>query len=48
MSDITPTPDSIAEQLLTFERELKAARSPQEARVVRDRFLGRKNSVVAS
>jgi phenylalanyl-tRNA synthetase alpha chain len=48
MSDITPTADSVAEQIARFERELRDAPSLHEAKSVRDRFLGRKNSVVAS
>jgi phenylalanyl-tRNA synthetase alpha chain len=46
MSD-TPTANSIAEQVATFERELAAARSLHDAKGVRDRFLGRKNSVLS-
>ncbi len=43
-----PDSTSVAEQLAVFERELAAARTPRDAQDVRDRFLGRKNSVVAS
>ena len=43
-----PDSTSVAEQLAAFEQELAAARTPREAQAVRDRFLGRKNSVVAS
>jgi phenylalanyl-tRNA synthetase alpha chain len=43
-----PTPDSVATQIAAFERELAAATSARDAQSVRDRFLGRKNSVVAS
>lgn len=43
-----PDSTSVAEQLATFERELAAAPSPRDAQAVRDRFLGRKNSVVAA
>jgi phenylalanyl-tRNA synthetase alpha chain len=45
-----PIPDdaAVAEQLAAFERELVEARSSRDAQSVRDRFLGRKNSVVAS
>ena len=43
-----PDSTSVAEQLATFERELAAASSPRDAQAVRDRFLGRKNSVVAT
>jgi len=38
----------VAAQLAAFEAELAAAKSPRDAQSVRDRFLGRKNSVVAS
>ena len=47
MSDL-PTPDAVAAHIAAFERELAAAPSIREAQSVRDRFLGRKNSVVAS
>ena len=43
-----PDSTSVAEQLEAFDRELVAARTPRDAQDVRDRFLGRKNSVVAS
>lgn len=43
-----PDSTSVAEQLAAFEQELAAARSTRDAQAVRDRFLGRKNSVVAS
>ncbi len=43
-----PTSESVAEQVARFERELAAATSARDAQSVRDRFLGRKNSVVAS
>src|SRR4051812_4493126 len=43
-----PDATSVATQLATFEQELSAAPSLREAQAVRDRFLGRKNSVVAS
>jgi phenylalanyl-tRNA synthetase alpha chain len=48
MSNVTPTPDSIAEQIATFERELRDASSHHDAKAVRDRFLGRKSSVLSS
>src|SRR5262245_52660886 len=43
-------PDSAAltAQIAAFERELAAATSGRDAQAVRDRYLGRKNSVVAS
>jgi phenylalanyl-tRNA synthetase alpha chain len=43
-----PDSTSVAGQLAAFEQELAAARSLREAQAIRDRFLGRKNSVVAS
>jgi phenylalanyl-tRNA synthetase alpha chain len=43
-----PSDTSVAEQLALFEQQLAAAGSSREAQAVRDRFLGRKNSVVAS
>lgn len=43
-----PDSSSVAEQLALFERDLAAASSLRDAQAVRDRFLGRKNSVVAS
>ncbi|MES1256653.1 MAG: phenylalanine--tRNA ligase subunit alpha [Acidobacteriota bacterium] len=43
-------PDATAVETATaaFAAELAAARSPRDAQAVRDRYLGRKNSVVAS
>ncbi len=43
-----PDSSAVAEQLAAFERELAAAPTTRDAQAVRDRFLGRKNSVVAS
>jgi phenylalanyl-tRNA synthetase alpha chain len=43
-----PSPESVSEQLAAFERELAAATTARDAQSVRDRYLGRKNSVVAS
>jgi phenylalanyl-tRNA synthetase alpha chain len=48
MSSALPDQTSVAEQVAAFEAELRAARSPRDAQSVRDRFLGRRNSVVAS
>lgn len=42
-----PDSTSVAAQFATFEQELAAAQTPRDAQAVRDRFLGRKNSVVA-
>src|SRR5215471_8821416 len=44
----TPDAAAVAEQLSAFDRDLAAAKSPRDAQSVRDRFLGRKNSIVAS
>jgi phenylalanyl-tRNA synthetase alpha chain len=46
MSDL-PTPDAVAAHLAAFERELAAAKSFADAKSLRDRYLARKNSVVA-
>jgi phenylalanyl-tRNA synthetase alpha chain len=48
MPDLLPSAESVAELTARFEHELAAAPSRREAQAVRDRFLGRKNSVVAS
>src|SRR6266540_3681694 len=48
MSDLPPTPESVAQLVAQFERELAAAKSTRDAQSVRDRYLGRKNSVVAT
>jgi phenylalanyl-tRNA synthetase alpha chain len=42
-----PDQAAVAEQIAAFERELAAAPSPRDAQSIRDKFLGRKNSVVA-
>ncbi len=47
MSDL-PNADSVAVHIAAFERELAAAAPGREAQAIRDRFLGRKNSIVAS
>ena len=45
---MTPRDDeSIDDVLARFEREVHAAVSDHEAQLVRDRYLGRKQSVVA-
>lgn len=45
-----PLPDhaAVRDQIAAFETDLAAAPSPHEAQAVRDKYLGRKNSVVAS
>jgi phenylalanyl-tRNA synthetase alpha chain len=48
MSDLLPTSDTVAAQIAAFERELGAASSARDAQAVRDRYLARKNSVVAA
>jgi phenylalanyl-tRNA synthetase alpha chain len=46
--DLLPSAESVAELVAQFERSLAEATSDREAQALRDRFLGRKNSVVAS
>jgi phenylalanyl-tRNA synthetase alpha chain len=48
MPDLLPSPESVAQLVAQFEHELGAAASARDAQLVRDRYLGRKNSVVAS
>ena len=48
MSDLLPSPESVAALVTQFERELAAATSARDAQSVRDRYLGRKSSIVAS
>jgi phenylalanyl-tRNA synthetase alpha chain len=48
MTDAAPGPESVQHLIAQFEAELAAVRSPREAHALRDRFLGRKNSIVAS
>jgi phenylalanyl-tRNA synthetase alpha chain len=48
MTDPLPSSDSVSAHIGNFERELAAAKSVRDAQTVRDRYLGRKNSVVAS
>src|SRR5262245_14733262 len=48
MPDLVPSADSVAELVAQFERTLAEAKSDRDAQAARDRFLGRKNSVVAS
>src|SRR3954462_1929358 len=43
-----PDSESVAAQVRAFEAELAVAASPRDAQTVRDRYLGRKNSVVAT
>jgi phenylalanyl-tRNA synthetase alpha chain len=48
MSNLPPSAESVAVLVAQFERELGAATSDRDAQSVRDQYLGRKNSVVAS
>jgi phenylalanyl-tRNA synthetase alpha chain len=43
-----PDQAAVHAQIASFDAELAAAGSPREAQAVRDRYLGRKNSVVSS
>jgi phenylalanyl-tRNA synthetase alpha chain len=43
-----PDDTAVRTQIAAFEAELAAATSARDAQAVRDRFLGRKNSIVAS
>jgi phenylalanyl-tRNA synthetase alpha chain len=43
-----PDQAAVDVQIAAFERELADARSARDAQTVRDRYLGRKNSIVAS
>ena len=48
MSDLLPSSESVVLLVQDFERELAAAASARDAQSLRDRYLGRKNSIVAS
>ena len=48
VSDRVPDSAAVERALAAFEAELAAARTPRDAQAVRDRYLGRKHSVVAS
>jgi phenylalanyl-tRNA synthetase alpha chain len=48
MSTPQPSPESVVALIARFETELAQAKSARDAQSVRDRYLGRKNSVVAS
>src|SRR5260370_37480434 len=48
MSSLPPSPESVERLVRQFDAELAEARSARDAQLVRDRFLGRKNSIVAS
>ena len=48
MVDLPPSSESVAQLTARFESELAKTKSARDAQSLRDRFLGRKNSVVAS
>ena len=48
MSDLLPSSESVAALVAQFETDLAAATSARDAQSVRDRYLGRKNSIVSS
>src|SRR5580765_2681072 len=48
MSDSLPNAEAVDTHVAAFERELAAAPSLNDAKSLRDRYLGRKNSIVAS
>jgi phenylalanyl-tRNA synthetase alpha chain len=48
MTDATPSQESVQLLVARFDSELAAVHSAKEAQALRDRFLGRKNSIVAS
>ena len=43
-----PDTAAVQQEIARFDAELLQAKSAHDAQAVRDRFLGRKNSVVAS
>src|SRR5258705_12106834 len=43
-----PSESDVQRQIAAFDAELAQAKSARDAQTVRDRFLGRKNSVVAA
>ena len=47
MSDLPPSQEAVATLVARFESELGQAKSVRDAQTVRDRYLGRKNSIVA-
>jgi phenylalanyl-tRNA synthetase alpha chain len=48
MTTPLPTEEAVAAHIAAFERELAAAASLNDAKSLRDRYLGRKHSIVAS
>src|SRR3954467_504273 len=47
MSEVLPTSEAVDIHVAAFERELAAASSLNDAKPLRDKYLGRKNSIVA-
>src|SRR3954454_24449330 len=47
-TSLQPSPESVAALVTQFDTELSAANSVRDAQTLRDRYLGRKNSIVAS
>jgi phenylalanyl-tRNA synthetase alpha chain len=47
-TDLLPSPEAVSTLIEQFEGELRAAHSTRDAQAIRDRYLGRKNSIVAS
>jgi len=48
MTDVLPSSETVRTQIAAFENELARASSARDAQAVRDRYLARKNSVVAN
>jgi phenylalanyl-tRNA synthetase alpha chain len=48
MIDLLPSPEAVQRLVAQFEADLAGTTSFHDAQAVRDRFLGRKNSIVAS
>jgi phenylalanyl-tRNA synthetase alpha chain len=48
LSPFLPDSDAVDAHIASFEAELRAASTARDAQTVRDKYLGRKNSVVAS
>jgi len=48
MSDLLPSAESVAPLIERFDAELGRATSVRDAQAIRDRYLGRKSSIVAS
>ena len=48
MPDPLPSSEAVDAHIAAFESELAQSKSAREAQSVRDRYLGRKNSVVAT